>query len=470
MKLSRALPISEWRLSKALLRIQGFLLIFWNMNFATAEPCQAAFVAALERISDPSILSQVRTQSVADFIVSQEFGPGARTCDDFEYTAFADRLEVHANAILLVCREQRRPNQPTRQPCDPQLRLALALIRHTAQMRFSGSSAQINRSRYRQLVSNLGVQVEKAGSTPLMLQFLHAIQEVGPPQSPPEPTATSPTSSNSKPPKSELNRFSPEKSKKGDREKGEKSGNGDRGKSGDGDREKSGDGDKAPDKDERAVSAKGDSRPQQLTQKKDGAPDFDWPPPRPTTRSLVPTEYLPAPGEGVLLKAVADRLQKALLSRGYQELAWFVIPNGFALVTRLEQITEQGVPAAGNSRWSATPSHPIRRFRDYLDAMFTAPQGRFRVIAFLVTDLPIPDSNHVPDRELAQGWLSAGSLAPPRAAASTAWTSDHACIAYIYEFTKSSASSKPTAVATSNLTAMAHLQAAGLLDALRGLL
>ncbi len=201
-----------------------------------------------------------------------------------------------------------------------------------------------------------------------------------------------------------------------------------------------------------------------------GASAFEWPPPQPSARMLIPSAYLPKPGSNVQLSAVADRLQKALSARGYQEHSWFEVPGGFVLVTRLEQITAQGVPAPSPNRWSAEPMHRVMSLRDYVNAMFTAPQGRFRVIALLVTDQPLTSSGVPPKQEDAVGWLSQGSLNPPRSVSTATWTLQHVCAAYIYEFEKPSTDRKATFVASSQLSGEAHLRGAGLIDALRGML
>lgn len=116
------------------------------------------------------------------------------------------------------------------------------------------------------------------------------------------------------------------------------------------------------------------------------------------------------------------------------------------------------------------PVKSVMSLRDYMNAMFTAPLGRFRVIAFIVTDQPLTSSGVPPKQEEAVGWLTRGSMIPPQSVSTTILTPQHVCAAYVYEFEKPPSNHRATFVSVSQLSGEAHLQGSGILEALRGIL
>ena len=85
------------------------------------------------------------------------------------------------------------------------------------------------------------------------------------------------------------------------------------------------------------------------------------------------------------------------------------MPDGFALVTRLEQIRPDGTPLDPPDRWSAEVG-PVRQFnlRTILRALFTANPGYFRILVFVATPHPFNQSDEEVRREEAVAWLQEG--------------------------------------------------------------
>lgn len=111
----------------------------------------------------------------------------------------------------------------------------------------------------------------------------------------------------------------------------------------------------------------------------EGIPAFPWPPPKPTSRAPLARNLLAT--EPANLGDVARHLEASLASVGYAEYSYYSVPNGFALATRMEQITPQGAPKPDPLRWSsALPPQPVFSLADYMRALFIAPQGDYRVI------------------------------------------------------------------------------------------
>lgn len=196
-------------------------------------------------------------------------------------------------------------------------------------------------------------------------------------------------------------------------------------------------------------------------------PQFPWPPPKPSAFADIPPRFLLKPDVQTLLKDVAERLKMAFEQAGYGEKSWYQCPDGFALVSRLEQIYSDGSPKEGEVRWIPNVDNlPIFSLGSYLKALFTAPKGHYRVIVFVVTDKIFGPSPQVVSPEEAQAWLSTGSMELPPEIGVQPYTKNHYCKALIYEFEQSN--HKPIPKIPSDLQGEDHLKKARLWSALGG--
>ncbi|MGH8615998.1 MAG: hypothetical protein ACREYF_29300 [Gammaproteobacteria bacterium] len=166
-----------------------------------------------------------------------------------------------------------------------------------------------------------------------------------------------------------------------------------------------------------------------------GIPEFPWPPPRASAFAKIPNELIAGGAKEPLLGDIASRLEQAFDAAGYAERSYHSVPNGFALVSRIEQIRADGTPKEEPGRWSVLSLRPkVVSLRDYIEALFKAPRGRYRVIVFIVTDLALTQEKKEPTRTEAMEWLSSGALSLPRAIAARAYSSAYYTTALIYEF------------------------------------
>jgi hypothetical protein len=80
-------------------------------------------------------------------------------------------------------------------------------------------------------------------------------------------------------------------------------------------------------------------------------------------------------------------IRYALLNNGYREYAYYAIPGGFALVTRMERIDDNGQSMPLKQRWAPnqTPIHPFTNFSAYFAMLAKAKPGKYRVIIFMVS-------------------------------------------------------------------------------------
>jgi hypothetical protein len=204
-------------------------------------------------------------------------------------------------------------------------------------------------------------------------------------------------------------------------------------------------------------------------------PKFSWPPWLPTDEYGINFGARKSMGE------VADYLSNALDRVGYSDhYAFSTVPGsggvpvgGFAIVTDPEQILQDGrsVPAIG--RWQdRLPRAGEVDFISFIRGLINAPEGRYRVIVFLVTDAPRSRSYNtlvgdLPLRELTRcGATKMTDLtAEMRMLRERPVNNKTDIRALVYEF-KKQAEGQPIRFLKPGLSAQQHLEQAGIMTAL----
>jgi hypothetical protein len=193
-----------------------------------------------------------------------------------------------------------------------------------------------------------------------------------------------------------------------------------------------------------------------------------WPPPRYSAYGELPRRFFKAPpNEPVHLAGVEQTLVTALGSCGYDRRQYYSVPEGFAMVTRLEQINSDGTSKQPPERW-ACEVQPLGRFSlvEYLKALFTAPVGRYRLIVFMVTSEEITQQDVLLSQEEALAWLGAGADRLPADIGKMEYTEGHRCAALIYEFEQANPDELTELKWPGYFEASEHLAKAGLWDRL----
>lgn len=196
-------------------------------------------------------------------------------------------------------------------------------------------------------------------------------------------------------------------------------------------------------------------------------PLFPWPPPPASAAYVLTAQVRGALGDDAATLGDVDRvLQAALDANGYVTRSYFAVPDGFALVTQLEQIFDDGRPKPPPDRW-ATQVGPLRSFSlgAYIRALFRAREGRYRILVFVVTARPFAQTGEPVDRTEATAWLQTGLNLLPSSIAARPHTTDFATTALVYEF-EQPAAADPRQVDPSPLDGRMHLAGAGLLQVL----
>jgi hypothetical protein len=191
-------------------------------------------------------------------------------------------------------------------------------------------------------------------------------------------------------------------------------------------------------------------------------PLFPWPPPAASASEVLPHDFfVNAMDFEDINQLFIDALDKA----GYAERSYYAVPRGFALVTRLEQIEDDGTPKDRPQRWSAEAPRPtIFSLQEYVKALFTANTGHYRVIVLVVTDVPFQQSSFHVDESEALNWLHTGLNVLPIPISRQRFSADVNCTALIYEFERAESSTR--LLLPSRIDAHAHLTKAGLWRAL----
>lgn len=187
-------------------------------------------------------------------------------------------------------------------------------------------------------------------------------------------------------------------------------------------------------------------------------PSFPWPPPKASAFYRIPNKLILGGKNSIKMKGTALKIENALHNTGYSELAYYYIPNGFAVVTRVEQIEKDGKSKDDPYRWSIDYI-PVSGFDldEIIKALFTSRSGMFRVVVFIVNPEPFFQEKEQVLFEQVMEWLKSGLNKLPDTIAELEYNEDYACTALIYEFERSSPEDEPALKLPSGLTGKQHL-------------
>jgi tetratricopeptide (TPR) repeat protein len=192
-------------------------------------------------------------------------------------------------------------------------------------------------------------------------------------------------------------------------------------------------------------------------------PQFPWPPPKASAEDTIPRELLVGNVEHPLLATVAQAMESAFRQAGYGKKSYYSVPSGFAMASQIEQINEDGSPKESTDRWSLEMV-PIRHFSlgSYLNALFRAQPGYYRVIVFVITSKAFSQRGNVTPEE-SKVWVWSGLNKLPEEIGNQAYSPAYTCTALIYEFKRTG--KHADLMEQSGITGEIHLQKAGLLTA-----
>ena len=200
-------------------------------------------------------------------------------------------------------------------------------------------------------------------------------------------------------------------------------------------------------------------------------PQFPCRPPNPSdlvtmNRALV----LPA-GTAPTLGAVEARLKNALVAAGFRQPRVYQTCGGYVLVTSIERARADGRPFGEPGRFvdlnqsmSAVEEFSLA---GVLKALLTVQPGRFRLIAFVVSDNDLTPTSETMSSAAATALATGGAARLPQALAAKPFTPQHVVTALVYEFEKAPGTAGATLAVPPRFSADQHLRLAGIIDALR---
>ena len=197
-------------------------------------------------------------------------------------------------------------------------------------------------------------------------------------------------------------------------------------------------------------------------------PEFPWPPPKASASWTIPNNLLrDVEDKQISLGEVDTKLSKVLDSCGYVEKSYYSVPDGFAVVTRLERIHSDGTPT--ENRWDLEVT-PLKNFslKAYLKALFIGNKGNFRIIVFIITPHAFTQTGAETSFEDVSKWIHDGLNRLPVEFKSRVYAVEYSCTALIYEFEKPSKEEEAYLKQPSLLTAEQHLAKARILPELKG--
>lgn len=159
--------------------------------------------------------------------------------------------------------------------------------------------------------------------------------------------------------------------------------------------------------------------------------EFPFPPPKSSSTYVFSDKLFES---CKFLNDVDQIISQALIVNGYSEKSYFSVPNGYALVTRIEKYNDDGTSVGSAERWKISPFQSKFTISNYLKALLIGSTGKYRVIVFIITDASFHTTNVDIKRKDALAWLKEGNLTLPVIIGNKKFSKDHQVISLIYEF------------------------------------
>ena len=191
-------------------------------------------------------------------------------------------------------------------------------------------------------------------------------------------------------------------------------------------------------------------------------PNFPFPPPSCYTRFEIPSTVF---NNVKLLGDVDNKLRSTLDNKGYNQRSYFYVPNGFALVTQLEQYNAKNATVRNDAtRWLDYPKQEaFSGIMSYISSFIMPNKGYFRLFVFIVTNEPFGGSKQKVSKSEASAWLNQGFNKLPNVIKNAPYTEGYAVTVLVYEFEVPESNRKAKQICPTPLfDAQTHLRQAGI--------
>jgi hypothetical protein len=157
-------------------------------------------------------------------------------------------------------------------------------------------------------------------------------------------------------------------------------------------------------------------------------------------------------------------LEAALNGCRYDVKKYYYVPDGFAIVTQMERINNDGTSTMPPDRWKYSISDDINDPVSYIKSLFSAPSGDFRVFVFIVTDIDLTSNNQKITEEEAMDWLGNGFTALPQNIKQIPFDDRYHFTMLVYHYNKTGSGENAVQVFSDPLTGRMHYEKAGLIN------
>lgn len=188
---------------------------------------------------------------------------------------------------------------------------------------------------------------------------------------------------------------------------------------------------------------------------------FPFPPPSGYTYAVLDDAIF---SSCQLLGDASNIIYRAITSSNcnYGDVGYYAIPDGFVVVTKVEEINDDATSVSGSDRFSEG------RYQSMSLLDFFAPRkGYFRVFAFLVTDVPFNATSTPVTAGNALEWIRMAANVLPDAIKKKPFKPGYNCTVIVYEFKSEEANTHLSPLLSPRFNAQTHLQKSHIAESLQ---
>ncbi len=188
--------------------------------------------------------------------------------------------------------------------------------------------------------------------------------------------------------------------------------------------------------------------------------DFPFPPPECHTAYELPTGVF---SNCQTLGEVSHKISRALGSEDYP-YRFMSVPNGFVIVSQMEQYNKDGSKMEGSSsRWVDYPPQESFTFSwNYIRSLIYPKKGYLRMFVFIITSQSYSTTKTRVSKSEAAAWLSQGVNRLPPKIAGMPFSNDYSVSLLVYEFEVPESNHRPQQNCPCQYQAKEHLKLSGI--------
>ncbi|MCB0532529.1 MAG: hypothetical protein KDD14_10060 [Saprospiraceae bacterium] len=159
---------------------------------------------------------------------------------------------------------------------------------------------------------------------------------------------------------------------------------------------------------------------------------------------------------------VAQNISKALATKKYP-FRFMSVPDGFAVVTQIEQYRSDGSVLLGENRFKELPvQENFALTFSYLKSLVFPRKAYLRIFVFVVSSQNFNSKGERISKDAAREWFNEGVTRLPKIIADDSFSADHTVEMLVYEFEVPEADHQPEQHCPCHLSAAEHLKKSGL--------